>query len=318
MHGDKPAFVYDPGEGFVEITYRAFANQAQAVAQQLHRMGCRPGDRIALAAGNSPRWCAGYLAIHMAGLTVVPLDAGYTEREVSNICGFVEPAAAICDAEHAALLPANLDKRIIMDDWAFDADDASFPPVALGHDQPMSIIFTSGTTGDPKGVMLSEGNITSNVAVTLGSDIFRRAGRDVLLVMLPLHHVYACTVTFLCPISHGCTLVLPKSIKGEDIGAAIREQGVTIFPTVPQVLGLFRKRIYDTINSQPFVKRLAFSALARMNRCFRAVGVNTNRLLLGSIHKKFPCVRLFAAGGARLDPDVFRDLGRIGFTVVEA
>ncbi len=312
----KPAFVYDPGDGAVEITYAAFMQQAQAAAQQLRDRGGQPGDRVVLFAGNSPRWCTAYLAIHMAGMTVVPLDAGYTEREVGAICTFVEPAAAICDAEHDPLLPACVSTRIGLDEWAYDAEATAFEPVPLADGQPLSIIFTSGTTGDPKGVMLSERNILSNVEAVVDAGFVRH--RDRPLLMLPLHHVYACTVTFLSPLCAGGTLVFPKSIKGEDIGAAIREQGVTIFPTVPQVLGMFRKRMYDTIQSQPFFKRLAFSWLARLNRCCRAVGINTNRVLLRSVHKNFPKLRFFAAGGARLEPDVFHDLQRLGFKIVEA
>ena len=74
----EPAFVYDPGAGFVEVSYSAFARQACAVAKQLHKLGCRPGDKVVLLADNSPRWCAAYVGIHGAGMTLVPLDAGYT------------------------------------------------------------------------------------------------------------------------------------------------------------------------------------------------------------------------------------------------
>ncbi len=313
---DKPAFVFADGERWAETTYAEFARQAKTAAQRLRGLGCQPGDRVALAANNSPLWCAAYVGIHLAGMTVVPLDAAYTEREVHSICAFVEPAAAIADEAHIDLAPEGL-KTLRLEDLAAP-DDVGFEPERLSDGQPMSIIFTSGTTGKPKGVMLSEGNILSNIEVALGSGFLKPGGMDRPLLMLPLHHVYACTVTFLTPMCAGCTLVFPRSLKGEDIARAVREQGVTVFPTVPQVLGMLRKRLYEGVRSQPFGRRLVFSALVKLNQALRAVGLNAARWLLRPVHKNFPKLRFFAAGGARLDPEIFHDLRRLGFTVVEA
>lgn len=316
QHDLKPAFVYDAGDGFVEITYSGFMHQVSAVARELHELGCEPGDKVALLADNSPHWCAAYLGIHCAGMTVVPLDAGYGQREVSNICAFVKPAAVICDQAHAGLLPAAMKRRISVGNWTFDGQGPQAEPVPLRDGQPMSIIFTSGTTGEPKGVMLSEANIASNIDVVLEGRFLRTDDR--VLLMLPLHHVYACTVTFLCPLCYGATLVLPKSLKGEDIAAAVREHGISVFPTVPQVLGLFRKKICAAIDATPALKRAAFSCLVALNRCLRALGINASRVLLRSVHRSFPRLRLFASGGARLEPEVYHDLRRLGFTLVEA
>ena len=316
QHAHKPAFVYDAGDGFVDIPYSGFIQQVYAVARELHRLGCQPGDKVALLADNSPHWCAAYLGIHCAGMTVVPLDAGYTEREVSTICEFVKPAAAVCDQAHAGLLPAVVKRRIPVDHWTFEDQGPTAQPVPLRDGQPMSIIFTSGTTGEPKGVMLSEANIASNIDVMLEGRFLRTDDR--VLLMLPLHHVYACTVTFLCPLCQGGTLIFPRSLKGEDIAFAVREQGITVFPTVPQVLGLFRKKIRAAIDSAPPVKRVALSCLVFLNRCLRIVGINASRVLLRSVHRSFPRLRFFASGGARLEPEVYHDLRRLGFTLVEA
>ena len=211
---------------------------------------------MSLFAANSPQWCAGYLAIHWAGMTVVPLDAGFTEREASNICALVEPAAALCDADHEGLLPRRVRRRMRVDEWSFDCEAAAVEPARLAAGQPLSIIFTSGTTGEPKGVMLSEDNICSNVRVCMEGGYLRPDDR--VLLMLPLHHVYACTVVFLSTVCHGGCLVLPLSLKGEDLAGAVQDHGVTVFPTVPQVLGLLRKKIYSGIEAASSVSLVKF------------------------------------------------------------
>ena len=313
---EAPAFVYDPGAGAVEVSYADLVGQVQAGAGMLRELGCRPGDRVALFAANSPQWCAGYLAIHWAGMTVVPLDAGFTEREASNICALVEPAAALCDADHEGLLPRRVRRRMRVDEWSFDCEAAAVEPARLAAGQPLSIIFTSGTTGEPKGVMLSEDNICSNVRVCMEGGYLRPDDR--VLLMLPLHHVYACTVVFLSTVCHGGCLVLPLSLKGEDLAGAVQDHGVTVFPTVPQVLGLLRKKIYSGIEAASRAQRLALSVLAGLNRGLRLLGLNASHVLLRSVHASFPRLRLFACGGARLEPDVLKDLRRLGFTVIEA
>jgi len=315
---DKPAFTYGGDDGFHHISYRLFQQAAAEIAKDLAARGCRPGDRIVLLADYSPRWCAAYMGIHGAGCTVVPLDAQYSKAEVENILGFVNPVAAFADPGHAGLLPDGIE--ILDVDGVYDRPtaEAAFPDVDLPADAPMSIIFTSGTTGDPKGVMLSPANFMSNVT---GLQACRRlvSERDVLLSILPLHHVYGFTCTFLAPVMIGCTAVFPRSIAGPDISEAMKETGVTFLVGVPQVLGLFYRKIYDAVADSSFSVRAMFALLRAATRvCRKYLGINPGRLLFGKVHRNFPRLRYIASGGARLEPEIFHGLSDVGFSIIEA
>jgi long-chain acyl-CoA synthetase len=314
---DKPAFTWGDDDGFHDISYRQFFQAAAGLAADLAARGCRPGDRIVLLADYTPGWCAAYMGIHGAGCTVVPLDAQYSGAEVENIIGFVNPAAVLADAGHRDLVPGGIDVIDIGGVYGAPAVDAAFPPVDLPADTPMSIIFTSGTTGDPKGVMLSAANFLSNVS---GLRACRGlvSETDVLLAILPLHHVYGFTCTFLTPVMVGCTAVFPRSLAGPDITAAIRENGVTFLVGVPQVLNLFYRKIYDAAaESSPGVRAM-FALFRRVTRLSRKVGINPGRLLFGKVHRNFPRLRYIASGGARLEPEVFHGLSDVGFSIIEA
>lgn len=315
---DKPAFVYGDDDGFHPISYRRFHLAAAGISTDLESGGCRPGDCIALLADNGPKWCAAYMGIHGAGCTAVPLDAQYSTAEVENILGFVKPVAVLADRTHQSLIPDGIKIIDIHGVYERPKEDAAFPAVDLPAGAPMSIIFTSGTTGDPKGVMLSPDNFMSNVTGLLACrGLFSE--RDVPLAILPLHHVYGFVCTFLAPVLVGCTTVFPRSIGGPDIAEAIRENDVTLLVGVPQVLGLFYRKIYDAVAASPFWKRLLFGLLRAVTRsCRKYLRINPGRLLFRTVHRNFPRLRYIASGGARLDPEIFHGLSDVGFSIIEA
>lgn len=328
-HADKPLFTVVGEQGWQHITYAAYLRAVQVIAAGLGTNGIKPGDRVMLLAANGPEWCAAYMAIHMAGATVIPMDAQYTADEVRTLYEFTEPAAVLCDAAYRGVLPPEVGSPVLIDNIfnAASHSDVSggkvqvegdFRPVPLPDGAPMSIIFTSGTTGDPKGVMLSEANFMSNVAF-LREYRSLISSRDIVLSLLPLHHVYGFTCTFLTPLLVGATVVFPKSIGGADIAAALEEQKVTILVAVPQILALFYKKIYDAVAKSPFSVRVLFGALAGITRWSRKLlGINPGRLLFKRIHAGFPSLRFLASGGARLEPWILTGLRDVGFTVAEA
>ena len=219
-HADKPLFTFADGQEWRHITYAAYLRAVSRIATGLDAKGIKPGDRVMLLAAYGPEWCAAYMAIHMAGATVIPMDAQYTADEVQNIYSFTKPAGVLCDTAHRDVLPLESESPVLIDNvfsaaalsppsGREDRGGGDFQPVPLPDGAPMSIIFTSGTTGDPKGVMLSEANFMSNV------DFLREyrhliSSRDIVLSILPLHHVYGFTGTFLTPLLVGATTVFPN------------------------------------------------------------------------------------------------------------
>ena len=121
----------------------------------------------------------------------------------------------------------------------FGAEFQAFEPVSLTPDQPLSIVFTSGTTARPKGVMLSEDNFLHNIRTFMaGKDLIVETDRA--LNLLPLHHVYPFTATLLTPLCAGATVIYPRSLKSEDIMVAAAERGATIMVVGPQVSSMSR------------------------------------------------------------------------------
>ncbi len=315
---DKPAFTYAGENGFADITFDSYLKAVSFLQSKLEELGCSPGDRVILSADYSPLWCTAYMAIHASGCTAVPLDAQYTDSEVINIIEFTKPAAVFCDKEHTEILPKNCPPHAEIDAvYEGNLNDSIFKPEELPGDSPMSIIFTSGTTGDPKGVMLSPENFMSNVRF-LQEYNGLVTHNDVLLSILPLHHVYGFTCTFLTPVLTGCTSVFPKTISGADIAEAVQQTGVTFIVVVPQVLALFHKKIFGTVEGSPFIVRDIFNTMKDITKFSRKIGINPGKLLFGKVHRNFPKLRFFTSGGARLEPHILKDLHDIGFNVIEA
>ena len=213
-----------------EVSYRGLLAGACRVALRIDSLGLPAGSRIVLAGGNSPEWAAAGLGIHLAGFTIVPLDPELSAAELDNILSFLEPAAAACESALADRLKSHAAHLIELEAVDLNPGSETFEPRTLAENQPLSIVFTSGSTSRPKGVTLSEKNFLHNIGMLLGiKGLF--TSRDRLLNLLPLHHVYAFTATLLTPLCAGATVVYPRSLKSGDIAAAA---AADTFPAAPE------------------------------------------------------------------------------------
>lgn len=308
---------------YVEWTCSQVWAQARSVAAALRECGVQPQDRAALFADNSPEWVLAYLGIYLAGAIVVPLDAQYTERELSTILGFARCRVMLCaestrERAENARADAHIQELLSIDPGAPIFAAAQLDrPAARQSRELMAVIFTSGTTGDPKGVCLSVGNVTSNVQSLLVLGILGE--RDTLLSLLPLHHCYALTTTVLVPLACGGAITFCDSLRGPDILDAMRETGVTVVPGVPKLFEGFDRAIHEKVRKAAAWKQRLFGLLKKLSRKIRRItGLNPGRLLFRSIHRAFgKRFRFFASGGARLDPSVADRLLDLGIKVIE-
>lgn len=306
---------------------RELWTNALAVAGAIRDHGVGPGRRVALYAENSPQWIFAYLGIYLAGGVVIPLDAQYSERELDTILNFAECSIMLCSRAKREIAEKIGAIRTILE---IDADSELYhsppmeEPASRPSDDLMALIFTSGTTGDPKGVRLSVGNITSNIQSALKLNLIR--DDDIFLSLLPLHHCYALTVSVLIPLASGCPITICTSLRGPDIIDAMRETGVSILLGVPKLFEGFDRAILDKISALPAWKRRMVMRLMRVSRWVR---LKTNRYVgkyvFRSIHRTFgPRFRFFVSGGAKLDSavvDRFLDMGIIlveGYGLTEA
>jgi long-chain acyl-CoA synthetase len=326
--GGRTALQLRRGPGQCDaLSYRALYDRARDAAAALAAGGIGPGDRVALCAESGPDWVAAYLAVHFAGAAVIPLDAQYGAAEIAPLLAFAAPAAVLVDDAHRKTLAppdgeeAAFRLRSIAPKTPGSLADAppapDFAPVARDPDDVMAILFTSGTTGDPKGVQLTCRNIQSNIEAGLRAIQIR--ADDNVLNILPLHHAYASTAGLFAPLAAGATVTFCPSLKGPDLMATMQETGVTILPGVPQLFTLFDRAIFQAVDQRGFAARTLFGALyAVASAVRRATGLRPGRLFFRQIRRRFgKRFRFCLSGGAKLDEEVARHFLDLGIAILE-
>lgn len=325
QHPERIAVQMKEGERYQQYSYRSLLDRIGAVARSLSDQGVVAGDRVCLFSENRPEWMIAYLATVAMGAVIVPLDAQLTEKEVALLIASSGAKAIFASSSTRAHLPRGASLKVI----TFDSDGAipfsdmitahpeAVRPPFLPPDTLAAILYTSGTTGDPKGVMLSHGNLVSNAESLVSLQLIRES--DNLLCLLPLHHTYPAMACILLSLSTGNTVTILNSLKGPDILACMQETGVSVLLGVPQLYAGLRRAIFDAIQKKPVAVRVLVTILLRINRSLRtALNINIGKQLFRDVHAKFgPKFRLAASGGARLDPDVYTDMTALGFTMIE-
>ncbi|MCI0482130.1 MAG: long-chain fatty acid--CoA ligase, partial [Candidatus Dadabacteria bacterium] len=230
---DKIALIYRSKEGaYLRVSFRDLYRSCLVLESKLARMGFKAGDRIALYGENSVNWVISYFSIHFLGAVVVPLDSLFGAREIINFLSFSEARAVLTDLSRSDKLKEELTGKsaginvITMESVTGGAvDNGLIEPHVPKPDDVMAILFTSGTTGTPKGVQLTNGNVLSTVGSILQSvDV---SHKDNVLNILPLHHGYSSIVALVSPLFAGATVTFSESLKSGDLLAAVRETGVT-------------------------------------------------------------------------------------------
>lgn len=316
QYGEKPAFIYYDRSEEKILSYNGFRRLIYAFAEAIHEKDIPSHSLVLLVGENFPKWPAAYLAAHLCGHTVIHGDIRFTEIEFKNILDFTRPSLILCDRKFEGFFE-NYKKKIFLDDISPQSADKEINISYIDDDQPMSIILTSGTTGNPKGVMLSESNFISNLRM-FESMKGLVSTKDKVVAILPLHHVYPFTCTVLAPVYFGATIIYPASLKGEDIFGAIKKHGGTILIAIPRVLELFCGNIFDKVALLPRGKRLFFKGLYLVSKLSAPSGIRSGKFFFHSIHKNFPSFRYFACGGAPLDVIIHKKLNRLGFKIIEA
>ena len=322
---DKIAVQIKTGDRYQQYTYRDLVRAVASVARSLSEHGIGKGDRIALLSENRPEWMIAYLAVLANGAVIVPLDAQLTDKEVAILLASSEAKAIFVSDASRQKLPKDGSLIIIsfdpgegvpFRDMLMAHHDAAIPPAPSAGDLA-AILYTSGTTGDPKGVMLSHGNLASNLESVIKLDLFDHT--DNLLLILPLHHTYPAMACILLPFALGATVTILNSLKGPDILSCMRETGVSVMIGVPLLYSGLRKAIFDEISKKPAPVRMVVSLFLRINGLLvRKTGTNIGKALFHAAHARFgPRFRFFASGGARLEPDVYTDMTNLGFTMIE-
>ena len=302
---------------FQRFSYKDVFGKVGGLQKKLMALGVGKGDRVALLSENRPEWPMAYLAIAGMGAVVVPLDAMFKKEEVLPLLEDAEPKVFIISRKFIDYSKGTRleGKEIIMEDFPALPSVAALLEATVAPDDLAAIVYTSGTTGSPKGVMLTNNNIISN-AMT-GVTCFDIGPNDNFLSVLPLHHMFETTGGFLAPYCAGCRVTYAESLKSYHILQLMQETGVTIMCGVPLLYQLFYDGIMREVEEKG--KKKLFDSLLKTSRFFKQyIGVNVGKVLFSMVQKKFGGkIRFFVSGGAAIDPELIRNFELMGFTLIQ-
>lgn len=233
------------------LDFARFGDLSDRVAAGLALRGIRKGDRVALYSTNSPGFALAYAGIVKAGAVVVPINLLLNPREIAYILddsgaqalihseSLTEGAAAARAHSRALSFAVSIGRGVPKDSDPSHRDLLSSPsqPPDLAWspaEDLAAVLYTSGTTGKPKGAMLTHRNLVANT-FSIREALKLEPRRDILLVVLPLFHSFAATVGMLFPLLHGCTFVPMERFEPQLVARTIEEHRVTILPAVPSM-----------------------------------------------------------------------------------
>jgi long-chain acyl-CoA synthetase len=319
-------------------TYAELRRMAESIGRWIEENGFARGSRLAIVADNHPRWVATYLGIIASGCAVVPLDTALPADQLTKLLKDSGTSCLFCDTKHAQIsreAVANLNVSLVLMDpermsqrtpgahWLrnlpaiFDGGPAQFHPAPSVADDLAALLYTSGTTADPKGVMLTHANFLGEVeAVFTWVDL---GPSDALLGVLPMFHVLAQMANLLIPLVKGSRSVYLETLNTTELLRALRDRNITAFAVVPQFFYLIHQRILEEIEKRGMLTQRLFKILLALNRGLRKIGMNAGKILFGKIHETLgPKMRYLVTGGSRFDPKVAMGFYDLGIDVLQA
>jgi len=353
LRGDRPFLGYKHGDEWRTISWAETARRVAGLAKALKAMGLKKGDRVMLVSENRPEWCIADLGIMAAGCVTVPTYVTNTERDHQHILDNSQSRAVIVSTAKLAqqLMPAVVRSSecefvIGMEplkvsqrgqqkhhDWAdlvqgTDADVAALKEemAKVGRNELACIIYTSGTGGAPRGVMLHHGSIICNVdgaAEVLREDF--GLDNERFLSFLPLSHAYEHSGGQFLPIGVGAEIYYSEGL--EKLASNIEETQPTIMVVVPRLFEVLRQRMIKNVEKQgKFPTYLLDKALSIGERDYGGKGrfrdapmkLLLSRTLLPKIRARFGGrMKAMVSGGAPLNPDIGIFFQSLGITLLQ-
>ena len=341
-HAQRDAILYRCGKQreFTRWSYAKWGDECRRVARGLLAAGLVKGDRVVLWSENRPQWMSVWMGTLVAGICVVPVDFLSTEQECLNIIKITKAKAffysgrkrdfasslsksgvslsvSVCISPESDDEPPS--KETEYNAFGKGCEKTSLPSIdSISPDDPASIVFTSGTTGFAKGVTLSHKNIIANASAAIR--MLRPDDNDVFIDVLPLHHTYPTTCSFIAPLSLGIPTVICEKIVGKVVVDDIRDGGVTFLIAVP----LLYDKVMAAIDSgykkiSPLVRAplnaLRKTALAQARKGNPEFGRKIFRFIRkkASLHS----IKIMVAGGGPLSITTADFFDSFGFNIVQ-
>lgn len=293
-------------------TYGELGRLARRFATLLAQRGIEPGDRVLIWAENSAEWVAAFYGCMLRGVLAVPLDAGGTAEFAARVAADVKPKLAVGDAGLLNHLPVEW-PRLSFENFSEALPAGETGPLGeLSRDTPLEILFTSGTTGDPKGVVITHGNVLASVGpVENGAQPYLRYKRLVhplrILHTLPLSHIFGQTMGLWVPPILTAEVHFENHLVASRIVETIRRERISVLAAVPRVLTLLKTQLET---SRPgLAERVA--AAAGINPWMRWWRFRDVHRVLG------PKFWAFVSGGGALAGPLEQFWNALGFVLIQ-
>lgn len=338
LYGDNVAFRqrFEKNEPYIEITYKEAFETVNALGTALTNIGLK-GKRIAVIGENCYQWATSYLAVICGTGVVVPLDKELSAMELKQLVIEAEVSAVMFTKKYREIFKemktsGDTDIEILVDltgddeeegifKWSnlvaegrmlLDGGDRSFVEAEIIADEMSELLFTSGTTGIAKGVMLSHKNICFDLMIA--PTILNVNTWDIFFSVLPIHHTYEGTCGFLMPLYKGASIAYCEGLKY--IVKNLAEVSPTMFLGVPALFETLYKTIMRNVRKQG--KEGLVKKVMSVNKVTRKIGLDLNKLLLKDILKVFGGrMRVLISGGAAIDPAILQFFNDLGFIAVQ-
>ncbi|MCL2832893.1 MAG: AMP-binding protein [Treponema sp.] len=331
---DKAAILYrtDGKKDFTRWSFTRLAEESYRIGRGLLAAGLTGGERVVLWCENRPEWMAVWLGAAIAGLVIVPVDFLVSENECANILKITRAKAFFYSARKKSLADSlagrGIETPVLVSmagdgentygSFGINAANTSLPKAAdFGENDPVSIVFTSGTTGFAKGVTLSHKNIISNASAAVLS--LKAQSDDVFINVLPLHHTYPTTCSFIAPLMVGAATIIVEKLVGSVVVDDIHDAGGTFLIAVPLLYDKVMAAIDKGFKEQP----LLFQKVLNIFRAIALAEAKHGRPGFGRVFFKFvrkraslDSIRMMVAGGGPLSPKTADFFDSFGFNMV--
>jgi long-chain acyl-CoA synthetase len=316
--------VFTPAEK--TLTYSQAKEKIFIFAQKLIEKGIQKGEHVVLTGKNSPEWTVAYLAIHFAGGVVIPLDHLLTETEAENLIYFTATRILISDEEKYDTLKGAPGKETVKfslspkkENYIFDLTNKQIEePVKLDIEDIAVILFTSGTTGNSKGVMLSHSNLVNDALIAQAH--LTVLHEDVFYALLPLHHTYTMLAVFIETIAAGSSIVFASKLVVKQMLVDMKEGKVTLFLGVPMLFNKLLKGILKGIKEKGIILYALIRILLFISGKIKIIfGKKIGKHIFKTVLEKasLSSIRVCISGGGPLSPSVFSIYNQLGIDFIQ-
>ena len=320
--------VFEPDR--ITLTYTETLLKIRKLAGWLAANGVKKGDHVALSGKNSPEWAIVYLSVLYAGGVIIPIDYGLHDYEIASLLKIAQPLFFFVDEEQYDYFFVRAPGQPFMgkiyslsprhpDRYVYNLDA---PPletyIPLKENDTAAILFTSGTMGNPKGVMLTHKNIVSDCYIAqCHLDIFET---DVFYALLPLHHSYTMVAVFMEAISTGAEIVFGKSIAVSRMLHELQAGKITMLLGVPLLFNKLLAGILKGVRSKGVLVYGLIKILMGLSYIVKKMtGKNIGKKLFKSVLEKahLTTIRIAISGGGPLSQEVFKAYNEFGIDFVQ-